>query len=567
MLAKDQPGEENSSEFSQNKEDYQQISRQPAKRPSAARQNFKEQVAFPTSQTWTSSGQSAGPKKTPSRPMPALVYTAQQNQNEPWKNYEHSSDEPWRNHEQSPVQPTPPPATPPLSTPIRNEQPRRPPVLSEESKMLPAVFRKRKRMIIPVLVASMLVVMAILVAGAALLSQRWLAGGQLSPTQQSFNGKVGPFTNAPLTAQQIEDLRHLASHLKYKQLASMYVSQMTLDEEIGQIIMIEYGDEYYSADLNNMIAKLHAGGVIMYEFQMNTFNQTRNDIAQMQKNAQIPLLVAADEEGGCCVHRLSNIYGPRMGPTDIWRTGNPAIATREGKKVGHDLISLGLNVNLAPSVDVELRPGPQSTRTFGHTVDDVIKFGSAYIKAMQGEGVTACIKHFPGMGDAAVDPHKSLPIINRTKDQIYSVELAPYRYFFGSKDALEHVDMIMPTNILVPSIDPNVVAELSPKFMTDILRKEMGFDGVSITDALYMQGIMVNGKPVSMDEAGILALNAGNDMLLGPTGTAQTLSMINAIKLALQSGRISKARLDEAATRVITLKMQRGIMPATVPLR
>jgi beta-N-acetylhexosaminidase len=120
----------------------------------------------------------------------------------------------------------------------------------------------------------------------------------------------------------------------------------------------------------------------------------------------------------------------------------------------------------------------------------------------------------------------------------------------------------MPTDVLMPAIDPVYPAELSHTFMTDILRNEFGYDGMVLTDALYMQGIT---QKWSMNEAAILALNAGNDMLLGPTGTDQMVSMINALKTALQNGTLLKSRIDQAATRIIALKMEYHLMPATPP--
>jgi len=116
--------------------------------------------------------------------------------------------------------------------------------------------------------------------------------------------------------------------------------------------------------------------------------------------------------------------------------------------------------------------------------------------------------------------------------------------------------------VLMPAIDPTYPAELSHIFMTDILRKQFGYDGVVLTDALYMQGI---AKTWSMPEAAVLALNAGDDMLLGPTGAAQMIDMLNGIKAALQNGTLSKARIDEAVTRIITLKMEYHLMPAIPP--
>jgi len=125
--------------------------------------------------------------------------------------------------------------------------------------------------------------------------------------------------------------------------------------------------------------------------------------------------------------------------------------------------------------------------------------------------------------------------------------------------------MIMPTDVLMPAIDPVMPAELSHTFMTDILRNEFGYDGVALTDALYMKGVKVNGVNISMAQAGVMALNAGDDMLLGPTGTDQMLDMLNALKAAYQNGTLSKARIDEAATRIITLKMEKNLMPAVPP--
>ena len=373
-------------------------------------------------------------------------------------------------------------------------------------------------------------------------------------------GASGPFVKAPLSANQINAIMHISGYMKYKQMASIYVSHMTLDEELGQLIMVEYADTSYSSDLDTMINKLHAGGVIMYEFQMNTFDQTKHDIAEMQQRASIPLLISTDEEGGPYVHRLSHIYGYRMSATDIYNTGNPQVATEQGIKAARDLLSLGINENLAPDVDVNLVNGyDMVTRTFGNTPQSVITFAGAYMKALQGNDVIACIKHYPGLGDATPDAHTTLPVVKRTRDQIYSVELAPFKTLIQSPDRLLNPGMIMPTDVLMPAIDPVYPAELSHIFMTDILRKQFGYDGVVLTDALYMQGIT---QKWSMYQAAVMALNAGNDMLLGPTGADQMLATINALKAALQNGTLSKARVDEAATRIIALKMEDHLMPA-----
>jgi len=406
----------------------------------------------------------------------------------------------------------------------------------------------------------MLLLILLLIITASLLGERLLSG--TSATTMAL-ADSGPFIQLPLNAQQIDDLRHLSGYMKDKQLASLYVARMSLDEEVGQLIMVEYNDTYYSPDLNEMITQLHAGGVIMYAFQMQSFAQTKHDIALMQQNAKIPLLISTDEEGGI-VQRLLSIYPPVPSALSIYESGDPNMAAQQGHLVAHYLKALGINVNLAPDVDVALIPNApdQVTRTFGYTVSSVIQYAGPYLKALQSDGVIGCIKHYPGLGDASIDAHFGLPVVNRTKDQLYSVELATFKHFIQSPDAQENPGMIMPTDVLMPAIDPTMPAELSPIFMTDILRKQFGYDGVVLTDALYMQGI---AQTWSMPEAAVLALKAGDDMLLGPTGADQMIAMVDGIKAAVLDGTLPKTRIDEAATRIIALKMEYHLMPAVPP--
>nr|BBH94090.1 hypothetical protein KTA_22890 [Thermogemmatispora argillosa] len=414
-----------------------------------------------------------------------------------------------------------------------------------------------------------MIILAIVTASGALLTYfnaAYLFPGPLSSsvTNPLVSNPAGIFISPPYTPEQINALRHLSDHMSYKQLASLYVARMSLDEKLGQLIMVEYADDYYSPDLNNMITNLHAGGVILYEFQMQTFAQTKHDIALMQQHAKIPLLISTDEEGGPYVHRLSHIYGQRPSAWDIYQSGSVAYAEQQGHKMAHDLLALGINVDLAPDVDVMLVPGYDTvTRTFGTTAQDVIKYAGPFMAAMQQDGLIACIKHYPGgLGNTTEDAHKTLPSDNRSASQIYETELAPYKYFAKAPNPYMRPGMIMSTDVLMPAIDPKWPGELSYRFMTQILRQEFGYDGVVITDALYMQGI---AQTWDMPQAAVLALNAGNDMLLGPTGSDQTLAMINGLKAALQDGRLSILRVNEAVTRILALKMQYHLMPAVPP--
>ncbi|MBV9713261.1 MAG: hypothetical protein JO011_20350, partial [Ktedonobacteraceae bacterium] len=189
----------------------------------------------------------------------------------------------------------------------------------------------------PLLLLTLLLLVVVVILGS-FVGQRLLSGATILPSSSidAQNLHLGPFAQQPFNSRQIDSLRNLVTRMKYKQLASLYVSRMSLDEELGQLIMVEYGDTTYSDDLNTMVNTLHAGGVIMYEFQMMTAAQTRHDIDLMQKNATFPLLISTDEEGGI-VHRLINIYPPRPSALSIYNSGSLNYAAQQGHLVAHDL--------------------------------------------------------------------------------------------------------------------------------------------------------------------------------------------------------------------------------------
>lgn len=334
-----------------------------------------------------------------------------------------------------------------------------------------------------------------------------------------------------------------------------YIAGMTEDEKLGQLFIAEdIGTDY---NLNNaiMLEQMHVGGILLYTANMQTVPQTRALIATSQAHAKIPLFVSVDEEGGF-VDRLEQFYGRRPSATEIGESGNVALAHSEGVRAARDLSDLGFNFDFAPDVDVQLVPGADlRTRTFGATPDAVTQFAGAYLAGLQSTGqVTGCLKHFPGLGSVLGDAHLDLPIVTRDRGQIETVELAPYRALI----ATGQVQVIMPTDLLLPAVDPTLPAELSPAIMTGLLRGELGYNGVIVTDALYMQGIT---KTYSMPEAAVLAILAGDDLLVGASTPQQMAPMIEALRAALHNGRLSPARLDQSIRRILTLKIKMGLMP------
>jgi beta-N-acetylhexosaminidase len=438
--------------------------------------------------------------------------------------------------------------------------------ITEDMKQNPAprVVQPRKRRI-GIFVTLGLVLLAVIVVLTGLYTH-FGSISTLSPTQKTRVSpeRTGTFITAPYNSSQLNALTHLVDRMNYKELAGLYVAHMTLDEKLGQMIMTESEQNNYSDDLNYMITQLHVGGMIMYESHLQTASQARTTTSLSQQNAKIPLLISVDEEGGLYVHRLDKIYGARPGPTEISQTGSLAYDQQQAVKLAHDVLTLGLNTDLAPDVDVSIIQGYDTVdRTFGTTADAVIKYAGPYMEAMQSHGLIACLKHYPGgLGNTPYDAHDILPTDNRSLDQIYATELAPYKTFINSPDPFMRPAMIMSTDVLMPAVDPVMPAELSHKFMTDILRTQFGYDGVVLTDALYMGGI---SDRWSEPEAAVLAIQAGNDMILSPMGSARTAAVIEALRQALQDGRLSMARVNEAVARIIALKMQYHLLPVTLP--
>jgi len=447
---------------------------------------------------------------------------------------------------------------------IGTEQPERPstPQRGQSSNPLPGrgwssgkSGRRKASGWAKVLILFILTIMVIFLGGD--IRQR--LSGTATPTARVLV-KTGPFIQAPLDPAKVDQLHHLADYINDKTLAKMYLSRMTLDQKLGQLFMVQYWGYTYSSDLETMIHDQYAGCVIMYGAQMHTFDQTKNDIARMQQKAWMSLLISADEEGGF-VERIMNIYGDRPGALQTYQTGNIQNAAKLGHSITHDLQALGINTDLAPDVDVPVVMGPdQYMRTWGYTPQSVIDWGGTYLRAIQGDGEIACLKHFPGLGAATSDAHQDLPVVKRTQDQLYSSELAPYKYFIQSQNKLNNPGMIMTTDVLMPALDPTMPAELSHPIVTGILRHQLGYDGVVLTDALYMLGI---AKKWDLPQAVVLAIEAGNDMILGVRDPSMLSASEAALKQAIENGSLSMAQIDESVTRILALKIQYNLLPST----
>jgi beta-N-acetylhexosaminidase len=338
-------------------------------------------------------------------------------------------------------------------------------------------------------------------------------------------------------------------------LADKYMATMSLDDKLGQLFLANFVGSDYPPNDAGMIERNHTGGAIMYSRSLLTQQQTLAMVGQAQSHASIPLVMSIDQEGGG-VDRLKDITGPHPSARTIALSKSTDFAQQQGALTGSQMKALGLNLNFAPDVDVQVVDGPDlGSRNFGTDPQTVTTYAGAYLTGLQSTGVVGCLKHFPGLGASTIDAHEGLPIIDRTRAQIEAVELAPYRALI----ATGQVQCIMTTDLLMTAIDPTLPAELSPTIIDGVLRHDLGFDGVVVTDALYMDGI---AQQYSMPEAGVLSILAGCDVLEGPSNPASVGAMITALKAALANGRLTQARIDLSVRRVLILKMRMGLIPA-----
>jgi beta-N-acetylhexosaminidase len=339
-------------------------------------------------------------------------------------------------------------------------------------------------------------------------------------------------------------------------LADQYMASMTLDQKLGQLFLANFVGSDYPPQDAGMIEHNLAGGVIMYARSLLTKDQAQAMIATAQSHAQLPLFMSIDQEGGG-VDRLLDVYGPHPSARAMALSKSTDYVQQQGALVGSQMKALGLNLNLAPDVDVQLVDGRDlGSRNFGTDPQTVTTYAGAFLTGLQSAGVVGCLKHFPGLGGAVDDAHLTTPVIDRTSDQIKAVELAPYRALI----ATGQVQCVMTTNLLMPALDPDMPAELSPKIIDGVLRHDLGYDGVVVTDALYMADLAARfGVP----ETGVLALIAGCDVLEGPSNSASISAITTAIKNALASGRLTQARIDLSVRRILVLKMRMGLIPAT----
>ncbi|WP_282696257.1 glycoside hydrolase family 3 protein [Streptomyces sp. CC208A] len=374
---------------------------------------------------------------------------------------------------------------------------------------------------------------------------------------------ASPATDARTDARTEERLRRI-------------VRRMSLEEKVGQLFVTRvYGHSATSpdqadADANlrefgvrtaaELVERYHVGGIIYFSWAHNT--RDPHQIAGLSDGIQaaalasrtpVPVLISTDQEHGivCRVGRPATLLPGAMA---LGAGGSPADTRKAARIAGAELAALGIRQNYAPVADVNVNPANPviGIRSFGSDPGAVSELVTAQIRGYQGAGVAATAKHFPGHGDTAVDSHYGLPVITHTREQWAELDAPPFRAAIAAG-----IDAIMTAHLVVPALDPSEdPATLSRPILTGVLREQLGYDGVVVTDALDMQGVRTK---YGDDRVPVLALKAGVDQLLNPPKLDLAW---NAVLGAVRGGELTEERIDESVLRILRLKARRGLFSA-----
>lgn len=332
------------------------------------------------------------------------------------------------------------------------------------------------------------------------------------------------------------------------------LSEMTLDEKIGQMLVISYRSPIYSEKLDTTLKTIQPGGFILFQENITTYEETVSYIKKIKETSKIPMFIGIDQEGGR-VQRIKSLEDanvlsiPPM--LEVGKTNNKDLAKEVGRVLGEEISSFGINLDYAPVLDIYSNPLNTviGNRSFGTNYQTVVNMAFPFSEGLKESGIIPVFKHFPGHGDTEVDSHQGLPIVTKTKEELYERELIPF------EEAIKNnAEMIMVGHIALPNItNDNTPASLSRVVITDILRGEMGFTGVVTTDALEMKAIT---DSYTTKEIMRLAINAGVDLLLMPTESKDAVESIHA---CLEEGTVTEEQINASVARILTLKYKKHL--------
>jgi beta-N-acetylhexosaminidase len=322
------------------------------------------------------------------------------------------------------------------------------------------------------------------------------------------------------------------------------MSPLALRQRIGQLLIAGFGGEQIPIELRSLAREFSLGGVIL--FARNVVDPEQ--VAELSFEAarlvtDVPVWVSIDQEGGR-VARLKAPFTEWPPMATLGRSGDEALAERFARSLAAELKAVGITLDYAPVLDIQTNPKNTviGDRALAEKAEEVARLGSAIARTLQREGIAACGKHFPGHGDTVADSHHELPLVEHPPDRLRAIEFMPFRAAIAAE-----VASIMTAHVFVPSLDEERPSTLSKKVVTDVLREELGFRGVILSDDLEMKAI---ASRYAVPSAAVLAIEAGCDGVLICSADHDTqVASLEALVHAVEDGRIPLTRIDDALAR------------------
>jgi beta-N-acetylhexosaminidase len=325
------------------------------------------------------------------------------------------------------------------------------------------------------------------------------------------------------------------------------VSGMSVRDMVGQMFVVSVGGTEPDYYIEKMVRKRNIGGVILFGYNMKSEEQVESltgslQQLSMQTEPAVPLFVAVDQEGGDIAS--APWVAPQPAAAEVGSRGDPSQAHDIAATMGRQLLRAGINTDFAPVVDTGFGAAI-GNRSYGEDPELVARMGAAAVEGFEEAGVISAAKHFPNHGPATTDSHASLPVVDHDRETLRSYDLPPFE---AAIDA--GVPMVMVGHLVYPAIDPHNPASLSREAIS-MLRRDLGFDGVIVTDDLAMAGAKGGGTP---SEAAVEAVKAGADLLVVSSPPQQQAAAYDAVVDAVESGEIPSSRIEKSVGRLLTVK-------------
>lgn len=351
------------------------------------------------------------------------------------------------------------------------------------------------------------------------------------------------------------DAQHDGRQLTVDEQVEEILSDMSITERIGQMVMVGVPGKAFDNDSRYVLGQFHYGGIILFDRNLESKDQTKKLIADLQSgaNEKLPLFIAIDEEGGAVVRGESFIPAPPAAE-DVGKE-SPEFAEGLAVSLAEELISLGINVNFAPVADV----GASEGRSYSTDPYEVLAFIKSIGNGYHSAGIIYALKHFPGIGRGTVDSHKEISSIEASEEELQKADIMPFREMIHNTGKGKDLDyMVMVGHLKYPAFDAENAASLSRTIITDLLRNDLGYQGIVITDDLEMGAV---ANHLTFREAGLKAVQAGADIVLVCHELAHAEDAYMGIYNALQNGQISEERINESVRRIIKAKLTHGLTP------